>query len=235
MIHFKNRDLCKQQLAVGSQVSGVGSWLIDNLRLKTEDRRLKTADWRLMTANWRLPTPGFRLPTSNPGLKTLQLTMMLIFVLFAVSCKMEYSFTGASIAPEVKTIRIDNFPNNALLVNPTLSQEFTDALRNKFQEQTSLILVNNGGDMIIEGEITDYQTRPTAIQSDDVAALNRLTISIKVKFTNTFDESQSFNQTFTRYEDYPSTQDLTSVAEKLVQQINEYLVEDVFNKAVVKW
>jgi len=158
-----------------------------------------------------------------------------VFILFAVSCKMNYSFTGASIPPEVKTIRIDNFPNNALLVNPTLSQEFTDALRNKFQAQTSLILVNNGGDMIIEGEITDYQTRPTAIQSDDVAALNRLTISIKVKFTNTFDDSQSFNQTFTRYEDYPSTEDLTSVADNLVQQINEYLVEDVFNKAVVNW
>jgi len=158
-----------------------------------------------------------------------------IFILCCASCKMNYSFTGASIPPEVKTINIGNFPNNAPLINPTLSQEFTDALRNKFQATTSLIIVNEGGDMIIEGEIVDYNTRPTAIQSDDIAALNRLTISVKVKFTNLYDETQNFEQTFTRYEDYSSTADLTAVAEGLVPVISDYLIEDIFNKAVVNW
>ena len=176
-----------------------------------------------------------QLPTADYGLKTGLLTLAVIFILFAVSCKMNYSFTGASIPPEVKTIKIGNFQNNALLVNPTLSQEFTDALRNKFQAQTSLILVNDDGDMTIEGDITDYNTRPTAIQSDDVAALNRLTISVKVKFINIYDEKQNFEQTFTRYEDYPSTADLTTVAESLVPIISNYLIEDIFNKAVVNW
>ncbi len=149
---------------------------------------------------------------------------------------MNYSFTGASIPPEVKTIHISQFPNNAPLINPMLSQEFTDGLRNKFQSQTSLILVNNDGDMTLEGEITGYNTRPVAIQSDDVAAMNRLTITIKVTFINNFDESQSFtSQSFTRYEDYPSTQDLTSVSDGLVKQIVEYLVDDIFNKTVVNW
>lgn len=161
----------------------------------------------------------------------LGMSLMLL-----TACSAGYSFTGASIPPEVKTIRIANFPNNAPLINPTLSQEFTDALRDKFQTQTSLIVVNEGGDLEIEGEIVDYRTQPTAIQADDVAALNRLTITVKVTFINHYDESQSFeNLTFSRYEDYPSSQDLASVQETLVGQINEYLVEDIFNKTVVNW
>ena len=156
-------------------------------------------------------------------------------MLLAVSCRMSYSFTGASISPEIKTITILTFPNNAPLVNPTLSQEFTDAMRNKFQSQTNLILVNSGGDLILDGEIVGYNTQPTAIQSDDIAALNRLTITVKVKFTNRFDESQDFETTFSRYEDYPSTQDLNDVQETLIKLINDYLVDDIFNMAVVNW
>jgi hypothetical protein len=149
---------------------------------------------------------------------------------------MNYSFTGASIPPEVKTIQIGQFPNNAPLINPTLSQEFTDGLRDKFQSQTSLIMVNGDGDMVIEGEIIGYNTKPVAIQSDDVAAMNRLTITVKVTFINRFDESQNFtNQTFSRYEDYSSTADLTAVADGLVKVISEYLIEDIFNKTVVNW
>ncbi|MFW5705468.1 MAG: LptE family protein [Bacteroidota bacterium] len=159
----------------------------------------------------------------------------ICLMLFA-ACSAGYSFTGASIPPEVETIRIANFPNNAPLVNPTLSQEFTDALRDKFQTQTSLIVVNEGGDMEITGEIVDYKTQPVAIQANDVAALNRLTITVKVTFINHYDETQSFeNFTFSQHEDYPSTQDLSSVQETLVGQINEYLVEDIFNKTVVNW
>jgi hypothetical protein len=207
-MHFKNRDICNRH----SAESGL---LIDG-------------PTGFSKHHCQLPATYFR---STTGL----LTLALMFLLFAVSCKMKYSFTGASIPPEVKTIRIGYFPNKALLVNPTLSQEFTDALRNKFQAQTSLILVNNDGDMTIEGEITDYNTRPTAIQSDDVAALNRLTISVKVKFTNIYDEKQNFEQTFTRYEDYPSSADLITVAESLVPIISNYLIEDIFNKSVVNW
>ncbi len=162
--------------------------------------------------------------------------IMFTVSLAAISCSMNYSFTGASIPPDVKTIRIEQFPNNASLVNPTLSQVFTDALRDKFQSQTSLVIVNEGGDLVIEGEIADYNTRPEAIQSDDVAALNRLTISVRVNYTNNFDESQNFtNQTFSRYEPYESSQNLNTVSDNLVPVIVEYLVEDIFNKTVVNW
>ncbi len=157
-------------------------------------------------------------------------------MMLLTACTVGYSFTGASIPPEVKTIRIANFPNNAPLVNPNLSQEFTDALRNKFQTQTSLILVNQGGDLEIEGEIVGYNTQPVAIQSNDVAALNRLTITVKVTYINHFNEAESFeNQTFSRYEDYASTENLSTVEAGLVETITGYLVEDIFNKTVVNW
>lgn len=159
-----------------------------------------------------------------------------MMLLLTSSCRMNYSFTGASIAPGVQTIQIDNFPNNAPLINPMLSQELTDALRNRFLTQTNLTLVNQGGDLVITGEITDFNTRPTAIQADDIAALNRLTITLKVSFVNNIDKTQSFqNQTFSRYEEYPSTQDLFTVQDELVKLINEYLVDDIFNKTVVNW
>jgi len=164
------------------------------------------------------------------------LLLLLIFpLIFLTGCRMSYSFTGASISPDVTTISITTFPNNAPLVQPTLSQVFTDALRDKFQFQTSLTIMPRNGDLQMEGEITDYSTQPVAIQANDIAAQNRLTITVKVKFTNTKDPSQDFENTFTRYEDYPSSQPLISVQDELIKLITDALVEDIFNKAVVNW
>ncbi|MCD4679818.1 MAG: hypothetical protein K8S00_05465 [Bacteroidales bacterium] len=146
-----------------------------------------------------------------------------------------YSFTGASISPEVKTISVKYFPNNAPLVNSTLSQEFTQALKMKFTAQTSLILVDQSGDLNLEGEITGYSTRPIAIQGDETAALNRLSITVRVRFTNNFDETQNYETNFTQYQDYPSSSSLSSVEDGLILEINKDLVEDIFNKAVVNW
>lgn len=146
-----------------------------------------------------------------------------------------YSFTGASIPPEAKTVSIKYFPNNASLVEPTLSQIFTDALKDKFVSQTTLILVQKNGDLRLEGEITGYSTKPIAITGDQTAALNRLTITVKVKYVNTFDETKNFESSFNRYEDYPSSRNLSDVQETLITQINEMLIEDIFNKAVVNW
>jgi len=146
-----------------------------------------------------------------------------------------YSFTGASISPETKTISIDRFPNNAMTVEPTLSQKFTDALRDKFQNETNLVMLNKGGDLQIEGSITGYRTSPVAIQANETAAMNRLTITVEVSFTNTIDDSQSFKSSFSRYQDYSSTQDLNAVKDGLIDEISEMLVQDIFNKAVVNW
>jgi outer membrane lipopolysaccharide assembly protein LptE/RlpB len=146
-----------------------------------------------------------------------------------------YSFTGATIPPEAHTISIQQFPNNAPLVQPMLSQLLTDALSDKFSSQTNLSQVPDNGDLAFEGFITDYRTQPVAITGDETAALNRLTISIRVSFLNRSDETQNFETTFSRYEDYESSRNLSEVEEQLMSEIIEALVQDIFNRAVVNW
>ncbi len=165
--------------------------------------------------------------------KTKWLLAVVLPVLLS-SCGF-YSFTGASISPEVRTISIMHFSNQASLVQPTLSQTLTDALKDRFMAQTNLDIVNTNGDLHIEGAIVNYQTAPVAIQSDDRAALNRLTISIRVTFINTYDDSQSFETTFSRYDDYDSRLSLSAVEDGLIKNISDALVEDIFNRAVVNW
>jgi hypothetical protein len=161
----------------------------------------------------------------------LLLPLLLVFS----SCRVNYSFSGASVSPDVKTVSIQTFRNNASLAPPTISQSFTEALKDIFTSQTSLGIVSKDGDLNFEGEITSYQTLPVAIQSNDQAALNRLTITINVRFTNIKDEKQKFEVSFSRYADYPSSQSLNAVQDELIRQINEQLVQDVFNKAMINW
>ena len=169
--------------------------------------------------------------------KVLRYCLLLLLLLQFVfsSCKMGYSFSGASISPDVKTVAIQTFRNNASLAPPTISQTFTEALKDIFTSQTKLGVVKRDGDINLEGEITNYLTAPVAIQSNDQAARTRLTITINVRFTNIKDEKQNFETTFSRYTDYPSTQSLPAVQEQLIQQINEQLVQDVFNRSMVNW
>jgi len=167
----------------------------------------------------------------------MNIRIFSVIILFTIlsGCTVNYSFTGASIPAEVKTINIKYFPNNASLIVPTLSQELTDALRDKFTSETNLKIVNDGGDLLLEGSITGYKTSPVAVQSNDQAALNRLTITVDVTYTNTFDENMSFETTFSRYDDYSSSANLTEVQEGLIEEIGRMLVEDIFNKAVINW
>lgn len=146
-----------------------------------------------------------------------------------------YSFTGASISPEVKTVSIKYFPNRSSLIQPALSQAFTEKLKDKFVSQTNLRLVNESGDLMFEGNISDYRTQPIAIQGTETAALNRLTITVNVKFTNQKDEKQNYEANFTRYADYDSKKSLAEVEQTLMEEINKQLVDDIFNKAVSNW
>ena len=146
-----------------------------------------------------------------------------------------YSFSGASIPAEAKTVSVEYFPNHAQLVNPLLSDNLTTALRDRMNSQTTLDLVETGGDLAFEGEIVDYTTTPTAITAGQTAAMNRLTIKVRVRFSNRIDDTKDFEQTFSRYEDYPSDQELNSVQESLTATIVDQLVEDIFNKALVNW
>ena len=163
--------------------------------------------------------------------KIAVLVLALAFVCH--SCGI-YSFSGASIPAEAKTVSVDYFPNHAQLVNPMLSNNFTNALRDAMNNQTTLDMVEIGGDLSFEGEITDYKTTPVAI-TGQTAAMNRLTITVTVRFSNRIDETKDFESSFSRYEDYPSSQDLISVQESLTATIIDQLVEDIFNKALVNW
>ena len=161
--------------------------------------------------------------------------VLLIILAFISGCGVKYSFTGASISPLAKTFSVVYFQNRAPVVQPGLSQGLTDALIDKCKGQTSLKYSMTTGDVSFEGEISDYNTRPLAVAADAEAATNRFTISIKVKYTNNLDPDLSFEQGFSRYEDYDSNLDLSAVERDLSEKIIEMLVEDIFNQAFVNW
>ncbi|MAE09049.1 MAG: hypothetical protein CL661_09860 [Bacteroidetes bacterium] len=146
-----------------------------------------------------------------------------------------YSFTGASIPPEAKTVSVQYFPNRALLIEPTLSSVFTDILRDMFTSQTNLEMVERNGDLAIEGEIVNYKITPVAIQADQTAAQNRLTIVINARFTNKFEPDKDYETKFTQFYDYSSTEDLNSIKEQLIDELSTNLAQDIFDKAVINW
>jgi hypothetical protein len=161
--------------------------------------------------------------------------LLLLMTLMLDGCKVSYSFSGASISSEVKTFSVEYFQNRASLVQVGLSQTITDALIDKCRAQTNLTYVTDAGDVSFEGEISDYKTAPLTVAADALAAMNRFTISVKVKFTNTVEPDYSFEQTFSRYADYPGSKNLSEVEKELSDQIVEQLVEDIFNQAFVNW
>lgn len=166
--------------------------------------------------------------------KLYTLIMLSLVGMLASGCGV-YSFTGASIPPEAKTISVQYFPNRAQLIEPTLSPIFTDALRDQFVNQTNLEMIERNGDLAIEGEIIEYRTAPVAIQGDQTAALNRLTIGVNIRFINRYEPDKDFEQRFSQFLDYPSEADLNSVQAELIDGITEMLTTDIFNKAVINW
>jgi len=172
---------------------------------------------------------------SNKLIHRLFLFIIVIAITMLDGCSVSYSFSGASISPLVKTASIKYFQNRAPLVQPGLSQYVTDALIDKCKAQTNLGIVTDIGDVNFEGEITDYNTRPLTVAADARAAMNRFTISVRVKFTNSIDPELDFEQSFARYEDYDSNLDLSQVEEELSENIIELIVEDIFNMAFVNW
>ncbi len=165
----------------------------------------------------------------------ISLTCIIVIITSLAACKVNYSFTGASISPKIKTITVQYFPNYAPLVNSSLSQIVTQKLKDKFTSQTNLAFQDKNGDLQFEGQITDYTNQPTAIQGNQTAAQNRLSITIKVKYTNTLEEKASYETSFTRFADYTSTKSFTSVEAQLIAQITDQIIQDIFNKAVVNW
>ena len=160
---------------------------------------------------------------------------LIVLLIIVQACKMTYSFSGVNISPEVLTYSVQYFPNRAAIVQAQLSQVFTDGLLDKVENNTSLDLSTDGGDVHFSGEITGYNTRPTAITSEEIAARNRLTITVRVRYTNDIQPELDFDTSFSRYEDYDASLNLADVENLLIEQIVEYLLEDIFNRAFVSW
>lgn len=161
--------------------------------------------------------------------------LCVLVLLASWSCVPHISLNGATIPPGAKTISVAYFTNNTTLASPTTAQRFTEKLRDMVSSQTNLALVKNNGDLQFEGYISNYNVAPVSIQSTDQAASNRLTVSVMVKYTNTLDEKQSFEQEFTRFADFKADKTLSAVEGDLLTEINRQLTEDIFNKAFNNW
>ena len=171
-------------------------------------------------------------------MKRLALALACIAVLLAsAGCNIiNYSFSGTSIQPDVRTITLNEFEYLALKMNPTLSNSLSEAIRTRFRQMTRLEQVDMDGDLEITGDITGYDVRAQAVTANEVAAQNRLTVTVKVSFTNRkYPEDNFENKSFSAYADYDSTNSLDSVEQTLCQEIIDKLVEDIFNATVAQW
>lgn len=162
--------------------------------------------------------------------------ILLVLILSQYSCfRLSYRFNDQSIPVEAETVSVQYFDNRASIVDATLSQRMTDALKNYIQANSRLILVNGIGDLDFEGEITGYDSRPTSISAGDVAAQSRFTITIKVRYTDSFDSSKDWELSFSRFEDYPNSQTFEQAQATYTDDIMDLLVEDIYNKAFSNW
>ncbi len=146
-----------------------------------------------------------------------------------------YSFRGGALPPDVRTIQIEAFPNEAEVVIPTLSQTLTEAIRQKFITQTPLLLIRSGGDLVLRGRITEYRVAPVAIQGGQQAAQNRLSITIFVECQSARFPELGWQQSFMNFVDLPATANVGQLQEALIQELSERLAQDVVNKTLSNW
>lgn len=159
--------------------------------------------------------------------------IMLCGYLLLSSCGV-YSFSGGSYG-DAKTFAVALIPNKASLVNPNLSVAFTEKLKDKFLRESPLSLVKEEGDFDFSGYISDYVVAPASIQGDNQVLLNRLTITVHIKFENKKEPKLSFERDFSNYSDFDATKTLSTVEKALMDDINEKLVQDIFQATAMNW
>lgn len=168
--------------------------------------------------------------------KLITIAVLVLLAVLSAGCSIvNYSFSGTSIQPDVKTVTIQYFGYKALKVNPSLSNDLTEAMKDKFRKLTKLEQVEIDGDLELAGEVTGYEVRAAAVTANEVAAQNRLTVTVKLKFTNKKYPEDDFEKSFSAYSDYDSTNSLDAVESSLCEEIIEKLVEDMFNASVAQW
>ena len=167
-------------------------------------------------------------------MKNLKIAVLAAAAFLLCSCGI-YSFSGTSIQPDIKSIEISTFEYKALKVNPSLSNDLSEAIRTRFRRMTSLEQVDHDADLELQGEITGYEVSATAITAGEVAAKNRLTVNVKIEFTNNKYPEDNVSQSFSAYSEFDATNSLEAVQSTLCEEIIEKLVEDIFNATVAQW
>lgn len=167
--------------------------------------------------------------------KGIYIGLFVIWIGFS-SCKV-YSFTGASVSPEWKTISIQNFANKSQNANTAITQDLTDKLKNRLVQETPLRMVPSGGDLEISGTLISYQVSAQAPAggTQTLGTVGRLTMTVKVSCVNNKNEKESWEQTFSRFADFPSATPITQVERELWDVINRQLADDIFNRTFVNW
>ena len=162
--------------------------------------------------------------------------VLYIFILLnLVSCSVNYSLSGASISPDVKTFSVSYIANHAANKQATLSDVFTEGLKDKFRSDAGLSLTTSNADLQFSGSITDYTTSYQGVTASQLAAQTRLTIAVKIKFVNKNDEKQNYEKRFSAYRDFDATESLSNVEDALIAEISEEIIESIFMESVANW
>lgn len=165
----------------------------------------------------------------------LYLTLLLTAMILK-SCAISFKFNGASIDySTTRSIGIADFPNNAALVNPSLSNMLSDGIRDLYTRQTRLEVGRKNGDLELEGEITGYTLTPMSISADSYSAETKLTITVRVRFTNNVNPEDSFEKTYSAFQNFDSSRMLSDVEEELCSTMVKEIAENIFNDTVAKW
>lgn len=177
-----------------------------------------------------------RLSNFYQGHIVLYTTLFLFLALLLPACSISYKFNGANINYQTThSISIADFPNNAAMVNPTLSNNLTESIRDIYQRQTRLQILRKGGDLELEGEIIGYEISQGAISTDSYASESKLTISVTVHYTNNINPEESFDKTYSAYQTFDASRLLTDVQDELCSIIIKEIAENIYNDTVAKW
>ncbi|HHU59052.1 MAG TPA: LptE family protein [Bacteroidales bacterium] len=167
--------------------------------------------------------------------KTTVGALALLFLLTCSACSVQMTMRGSSVPENVQTASVQLFQNRAPLINPLLSQTFTESMKDRITSESRLIINDEMGDVDFSGEITGYDLRPMAIQANAVSAETRMTITVRVRFRNFKNPQQNWESSFSAFSDFESSQNITAIEEQLVRDIVDQLTENIFNRAFSDW
>jgi hypothetical protein len=159
----------------------------------------------------------------------------LLTLAMVSACTVNYSFTGADIPAEAETFSVKTFQLQTPQAAPGYGQLLSESFKDLMLAQTRLDLIDKKGDLQFEGVITEYEVVNAAVSSDEFTTLNRLQITVKVKYTNTFDQEKSFEKSFTKFADFESDQNFTTLEDQLVEDINQQLTQEIFDASLGAW